>query len=70
MTKEIRIIKKIDRVQKPVPTKAAEKTSRIQTSRETVKTIAGWVRDVQGKHRPDPRRAFNNLFRDPFITES
>ena len=67
MNKEIKVIKKIDRQRKPEPKKVAEKTALRQGTRETVKTIAGWVRDVQDKSRNDARRAFNNLFHDPLI---
>jgi hypothetical protein len=63
----VKIIKKADR-ERPQELPADSNNTKVkkrEATRDTIATITGWVRDVQGRRRGDARRAFDSLFRDP-----
>ena len=72
MNTNIRIIKRSQRDAKNNTTAAAPATSGLRESensrRATTRDITGhvtnWIKELQQKHTPDPRRAFANLFVD------
>jgi len=70
MKNEIKVIKKIDRLRQPEPSPARLKSGTREQSRESVDTVTGWVRDIQGRRKVDPKRAFHNLFNDPLVGAS
>lgn len=67
MSANIRVIK---RSQRDATTKAAEsrvpetKSTRHAT-RDITSHVTTWIKELQHRHAPDPRRAFANLFIDP-----
>jgi len=70
MKNEIKIIKKIDRLRKPEPAPAKEKSGKREQSHDAINTITGWVREIQGRRTVDPKLAFHNLFSDPLVGAS
>jgi hypothetical protein len=70
MKNEIKVIKKVDRERAQEPAPKNPKGVTKESSRDAIGTISGWVREIQGRRRTDPKRAFKNLFSDSFVTET
>jgi hypothetical protein len=67
MSANIRIIKRSER---NAPTqkaerRAAETKSARHATRDITSHVTTWIKEIQQRHTPDPRRAFANLFIDP-----
>lgn len=71
MNTNIRIIKRSQRdaQNKTTTTTDSKRASNHENSRHATRDIAGhvttWIKELQQRHTPDPRRAFANLFIDP-----
>jgi hypothetical protein len=69
MNTNIRIIKRAQRDAKNTTTTAESRMPNSEnTRRATTRDITGhvttWIKELQQRHTPDPRRAFANLFAD------
>lgn len=72
MSANIRIIK---RSQRDATAEAAgSRATDAKNARHATRDIAGhvttWIKELQQRHTPDPRRAFANLFVDPAISSA
>jgi hypothetical protein len=68
MSTNIRIIKRSERDaagKKAAEKRAPESKSARHATREITGHVATWIKELQQRHTPDPRRAFANLFSDP-----
>jgi hypothetical protein len=63
----IRVIKSAQRKNQAEMAKTEKPGSQSlrDATREIAGNVAAWVKDFQGRRRPDPRRSFANLFIDP-----
>jgi hypothetical protein len=70
MSANIRIIKRSER--KATGTATASRAAEIKSARHATRDITGhvttWIKELQQRHTPDPRRAFANLFADAAAT--
>ncbi len=66
----IRVIKSAQRKNQAETAKPAKPASQSlrDATREIAGNVASWVKDFQGRRRPDPRRSFANLFVEPAST--
>lgn len=71
MNTNIRIIKRSQRDAKNNTTiatatggKTDSENSRRATTRDITGHVTNWIKELQQRHTPDPRRAFANLFVD------
>ena len=68
MSANIRIIKRSQRDAKNTATANSQpnsENSRRATTRDITGHVTTWIKELQQRHTPDPRRAFANLFIDP-----
>jgi hypothetical protein len=67
MSANIRIIKRSERnaTSKATESRAAEIKSTRHATRDITGHVTNWIKEIQQRHTPDPRRAFANLFVDP-----
>ncbi len=67
MSANIRIIKRAERnaTSKANGSRASESKSTRHATRDITGHVTGWIKELQQRHPPDPRRAFANLFVDP-----
>ncbi|HZH32302.1 MAG TPA: hypothetical protein VEY11_16175 [Pyrinomonadaceae bacterium] len=70
MSRNIRIIKRSERTatSKPAESRASENGSTRQATRDITGHVTTWIKELQQRHTPDPRRAFANLFVDAVAT--
>lgn len=63
----IRIVKGTQRGNQPGADKSpvTESASTRPTTREVAGNVASWVKEFRQRRRPEPRRAFASLFREP-----
>lgn len=67
MSSNIRIIKRSQRDAKntaPANSQPNSENSRRATTRDITGHVTNWIKELQQRHTPDPRRAFANLFVD------
>ncbi|HEY9405178.1 MAG TPA: hypothetical protein VIQ24_21180 [Pyrinomonadaceae bacterium] len=67
MSANIRIIKRSERnapATKTAESRAAETKSARHATRDITSHVTTWIKELQQRHMPDPRRAFANLFVD------
>jgi len=68
MTKNIKIIKRSER-DATGKTADSKRIADNQSARHATRDITGhvttWIKELQQRHTPDPRRAFASLFVDP-----
>ncbi|MDX6269695.1 MAG: hypothetical protein QOD28_918 [Acidobacteriota bacterium] len=67
MNTNIRIIKRSERqtAKKAAESRVPETNSARQATRDIAGHVTTWIKELQQRHTPDPRRAFANLFIDP-----
>ncbi|MDQ1560613.1 MAG: hypothetical protein QOD32_3673 [Pyrinomonadaceae bacterium] len=68
MNTNIRIIKRSERHapgNKTAESRVPETNSTRQATRDIAGHVTTWIKELQQRHTPDPRRAFANLFIDP-----
>ncbi len=67
MIKNIKIIKRSERDAngKTADSRIADNTSARQATRDITGHVTNWIKELQQRHTPDPRRAFAGLFVDP-----
>jgi len=67
MSANIRIIKRSERgaPARTAESRAAENKSARHATRDITTHVTTWIKELQQRHTPDPRRAFANLFVDP-----
>jgi hypothetical protein len=70
MKNEIKVIKKVDRERAQEPAPKDPKGVTKESTRDAIGTISGWVREIQGRRRIDPKRAFKNLFSESLVSET
>jgi hypothetical protein len=67
MSTNIRIIKRSQRDAQNTATANSQpnsENSRRATTRDITGHVTNWIKELQQRHTPDPRRAFANLFVD------
>jgi hypothetical protein len=67
MSANIRIIKRSERdaANRTTGKSAPETKSARHATRDITGHVTSWIKELQQRHTPDPRRAFANLFIDP-----
>ncbi|HZG52834.1 MAG TPA: hypothetical protein VEZ40_11930 [Pyrinomonadaceae bacterium] len=67
MSANIRIIKRSERntQAKAAQSRAGESKNARHATRDITGHVTTWIKELQQRHTPDPRRAFANLFVDP-----
>ena len=80
MSTQIRIIKRSEREaarksaqqqkKKQQQHRVPEAAGTRQAARDITGHVATWIKELQQRHTPDPRRAFANLFVDPATSQA
>ena len=67
MSKNIKIIKRVERDanRKTADSRAKDSKNERHAARDITGHVTTWIKELQQRHTPDPRRAFAKLFVDP-----